>query len=184
MTFKSKPPQQEPDPGLALRSLRKRKHLTLAQVSERTALPISTLSKIENGKMSLSYDKLARLSAGLEVDMAQLFEQRHTPPQNVHGRRCITRSGEGLAVETENYSHRYPAADLLNKHLVPIIAELRARSLAEFGDLIRHPGEEYVYVLEGTLRRKLPAPDGTAADMHVLALIREEYQMLPWASHQ
>ena len=38
------------------------------------------------------------------------------------------------------------------------------------------------YVLEGTLRRKLPAPDGIAADMHVLALIREEYELLPWAT--
>ena len=38
------------------------------------------------------------------------------------------------------------------------------------------------FVLEGTLRRKLPAPDGSAADMHVLALIREEYQRLPWAT--
>jgi uncharacterized cupin superfamily protein len=34
---------------------------------------------------------------------------------------------------------------------VPIIAEPHARSLAEFGELIRHPGEEFVYVLEGTV---------------------------------
>jgi RimJ/RimL family protein N-acetyltransferase len=40
------------------------------------------------------------------------------------------------------------------------------------------------YVLEGTLRRRMPAPDGIAADMHVLALVREEYAMLPWASRQ
>lgn len=40
------------------------------------------------------------------------------------------------------------------------------------------------FVLEGTLRRKMPAPDGIASDMHVLALIREEYELLPWASHR
>jgi transcriptional regulator with XRE-family HTH domain len=152
MPFKLKPLQPNPEPGSALRSLRKNKQLTLAEVSARTGLPVSTLSKIETGKMSLSYDKLARLSAGLEVDIAQLFEPgASVVPARVQGRRSVTRSGGGLAVETENYSHLYPAADLLNKRLVPIIAEPHARSLAEFGELVRHPGEEFVYVLEGTV---------------------------------
>ena len=43
-------------------------------------------------------------------------------------------------------------------------------------------GERLGFVLEGTLRRKLPAADGTAADMHVLALLPEEYQTLPWST--
>jgi transcriptional regulator with XRE-family HTH domain len=152
MTLKFKPLQPNPEPGSALRSLRRQKQLTLAEVSARTGLPVSTLSKIETGKMSLSYDKLARLGAGLEVDIAQLFEPgAATVPTRVQGRRSVTRSGGGLAVETENYSHLYPGADLLNKRLVPIIAEPHARSLAEFGELVRHPGEEFVYVLEGTV---------------------------------
>ena len=152
MTLKHTPPSPRSEPGSALRSLRKHKRLTLANVSARTGLPVSTLSKIENGKMSLSYDKLARLSAGLEVDIAQLFEpDAGIAPTNVHGRRSITRAGEGLVVETENYSHLYPGADLLNKRLVPIVAEPHARSLAEFGELVRHAGEEFVYVLEGTV---------------------------------
>ena len=139
-------------PGQALRALRKRKNWTLAEVGSRTGLPVSTLSKIENGKMSLSYDKLARLSAGLEIDIAQLFEAgTSTPPSTINGRRIVTRAGTGLAIETENYSHLYPAAELLSKRFIPIIAELHARTLAEFGELIRHPGEEYAYVLEGTV---------------------------------
>lgn len=152
MTFKRTPLHPKSEPGLALRSLRKHKQLTLADVSAHTGLPISTLSKIENGKMSLSYDKLARLSAGLDVDIAQLFRlDAATAPAGVQGRRSITRVGEGFAVETENYSHLYPGADLLNKRLVPIVAEPHARSLAEFGELVRHAGEEFVYVLEGTV---------------------------------
>jgi RimJ/RimL family protein N-acetyltransferase len=43
-------------------------------------------------------------------------------------------------------------------------------------------GERLGFVLEGTLRRKLPAADGTVADMHVLALLPEEYQTLPWST--
>jgi len=59
------------------------------------------------------------------------------------------RGGEGKAIETKNYAHLYPAWELLNKKIIPIVAELRARSLEEFGELIRHPGEEYTFVLEG-----------------------------------
>ncbi|MGH7010293.1 MAG: cupin domain-containing protein, partial [Caulobacteraceae bacterium] len=48
-----------------------------------------------------------------------------------------------------NYGHLYPASDLLNKRFIPIVAEIRARSIEEFGELIRHPGDEFAYVLEG-----------------------------------
>ena len=139
-------------PGSALKALRNQRGWTLAEVSRRTGLPVSTLSKIENERISLSYDKLALLSASLSIDISQLF----APPLGgmpgaVIGRRSYTPGGQGQAIETGNYGHTYPAADFLNKRFVPIIAELRARSLEEFGELIRHPGEEYAYVLEGTV---------------------------------
>lgn len=147
-------------PGESLRAMRLRRSWTLMEVSERTGLPVSTLSKIENGKMSLTYDKLSRISAGLEIDIAQLFSREAAAPAPSGGRRSITRAGEGRAIETEHYGHLYPAADLLNKRFVPIIAEIRARSLQEFGDFIRHPGEEYAYVIEGAidLHTELYAP--------------------------
>jgi transcriptional regulator with XRE-family HTH domain len=140
-------------PGAALRTLRTRKGWTLADVSRRTGLPVSTLSKIENGKMSLSYDKLARISSGLEVDIAELFSPRAAIANGgiPNGRRSITRAGQGQSIKTDSYDHLYPASELLNKRFVPIVAELRARSLVEFGELIRHDGEEYAFVLDGTV---------------------------------
>lgn len=139
-------------PGSALKALRNQRGWTLAEVSKRTGLPISTLSKIENERISLTYDKLALLSTSLSVDIAQLFAPPlGRVPGAVIGRRSYTPGGQGQVIETGNYGHIYPAADFLNKRFTPIIAELRARSLEEFGDFIRHPGEEYAYVLEGTV---------------------------------
>lgn len=138
-------------PGAVLREQRLARGWTLADVSARTGLPVSTLSKVENDKISLTYDKLVRLSQGLEIDISRLFGGADTPQRAVTGRRSITRSTEGRAIETRNYGHRYVAADLLNKGFIPIVAEVRARSLAEFGDLVSHPGEEFAYVLEGTV---------------------------------
>ena len=141
------------NPGEALKGLRLQKGWTLAEVSERTGLPVSTLSKIENGKMSLSYDKLARISTGLDIDIGSLFaKDRVAPPVGlISGRRSITRAGDGRTIETNTYGHLYPASDLLNKRFVPIVAEVRAHSLEEFGEMIRHPGEEYAFVLDGVV---------------------------------
>jgi len=138
-------------PGAMLKSLRIQKGWTLKEVSRRTGYPVSTLSKIENDRVSLTYDKLTRISAGLEVDISRLFGAHEGPAaeSGPQGRRSIARAGEGKSIESNSYSHVYPAAELLNKRLIPIVVELRAHSLDEFGELVRHSGEEYIYVLEG-----------------------------------
>lgn len=140
-------------PGAALRALRIQKGWTLAQVAERTGLPVSTLSKLENDKMSLTYDKLTSLSSGLNVDIAQLLsvDAAAQPAGRSSGRRSVTRASEGKVIDTGKYFYRYLATELLNKHFVPIVGEVRARSIEEFGELIQHSGEEFVYVLEGAV---------------------------------
>ena len=89
---------------------------------------VSTLSKIENDRMSLTYDKLARISAGLGVDVSTLFTPQVVGGGVVNGRRSVTPAGQGQTIETENYHHIYPSADFLNKRFVPIIAEMHART--------------------------------------------------------
>jgi transcriptional regulator with XRE-family HTH domain len=152
--------QSQARPGAVLKAQRLARGWTLAEVSERTGLPVSTLSKVENDKMALTYDKLARLSQGLEIDISRLFGDGKEPQQAVSGRRSITRAGEGRSIDTKNYGHLYAATDLLSKRFIPVVAEIKARSLEEFGDLVRHAGEEYAYVLEGTvdLHTSLYAP--------------------------
>ncbi len=144
-----------PGPGEAIRTLRKRSGLTLTELSGRTGLAVSTLSKIEMGHVSLSYDKLLLISKSLGVDMAELLDTTPHPagPPSYGQRRVVQRAGEGQRVETSSYSQLYLATELLDKRFVPIYVDLRARTLeeffAEFGDLIRHPGEEFTYVIEG-----------------------------------
>ena len=146
-----------PGPGETIRAMRKRAGLTLAELSNRTGLAVSTLSKLEVGNVSLSYDKLMLISKGLEIDMAELLDSTPHPGSaaNFGGRRVVQRSGEGQQVETRSYSQSYLATELLNKRMTPIYVELHARTLpeffAEFGDFIRHPGEEFSYVIEGAV---------------------------------
>jgi transcriptional regulator with XRE-family HTH domain len=143
--------RQEWLPGALVRQERMRRGWTLAEASARTGLSVSTLSKAENHKISWTYDKLARISRGLGIDISRLFGGPDAPQASVSGRRSVTRSGAGRVIETRNYAHLYAASDLLNKSFIPVIAEIRARSLEEFGELVRHEGEEFSYVLEGSV---------------------------------
>ena len=144
-------------PGELIRALRKRSGLTLSDMSTRTGLAVSTLSKLEKGHISLSYDKLMLLSKGLGVDMAQLLNPTPNPAASAvgGGRRVIHRIGDGQRVDKSTYSHLYLATELLSKRFAPLVAEAKARTIeeffAEFGDYIRHPGEEFMYVLEGEI---------------------------------
>ena len=146
-----------PGPGEAVRALRKRSGLTLTELASRTGLAVSTLSKLEMGHASASYDKLMLISKGLGVDMAELLDTTpHPSGAAAHGgRRVVHRAGEGQHVETRSYSQTYLATELLNKRMTPIHVEHNARTLdefvAEFGGFIRHPGEEFTYVIEGEI---------------------------------
>ena len=157
MTAVHSPGERSPaKPGTVLKSLRKRNGWTLTDVSQRTGLPVSTLSKLENGKMALTFDKLLRLSEGLQVDFSRLFGPAAAAAsgygrQDFSGRRSITRAGEGKVIDVLHGSYLYLSSELLNKRMIPIIGEVRARTLADFGEFHRHPGEEHLYVLDGEL---------------------------------
>src|SRR5471030_1226848 len=148
------------NPGDTIRLLRKKAGLTLKQLSERTGLAVSTISKLEMGRASLSYEKLSIVSAGLGASTSELMSfiartQEFDTAPSVLGRRSVQRAGDGVVVQSKSYTQTFLAQELLNRQLEPFIAEIKVRSiemfLAEFGDFLRHTGEEFTYVLEGEM---------------------------------
>ncbi|MGP6088357.1 helix-turn-helix domain-containing protein [Antarctobacter jejuensis] len=138
------------DLGQRVRELRKEKDWTLEQAARQAGLARSTLSKIENGQMSPTYDALKKLAVGLEISVPQLF----TPPQReqVNGRMAVTRGGEGQHQATTTYEHDLLAETLTRKKMLPYRARVRARSMDEFDGWVRHDGEEFLYVLTGVIK--------------------------------
>ncbi|SEW17965.1 transcriptional regulator, XRE family with cupin sensor [Aliiroseovarius sediminilitoris] len=144
-----------PDPspldlGARVRDLRKSRGWTLEQAARQAGLARSTLSKIENGQMSPTYEALKKLAVGLEISVPQLF----TAPKaaQVSGRMAVTKTGEGAAHATATYEHELLAGALTKKTMLPYRARVRARSFDEFDGWVRHDGEEFLYVLTGAIR--------------------------------
>jgi transcriptional regulator with XRE-family HTH domain len=164
MNDQAVPDAMHPQLGVCLRAARQARGLTLKQVAERTGMALSTLSKVENNQMSLTYDKLLQLTFGLKMEIAELFHPanlRAEPAPIVTARRSISRAGQGQMVDTKFYTYNYQCTDLIGKKMVPIMVEVRARTLEEFGPLLRHAGEEYFLVTSGrvNLHSEFYAPE-------------------------
>src|SRR5688572_32676935 len=120
-------------------------------MSERSGIPISTLSKVENDRLTLTYDKILQLSENLQIRISDLFAETEAAEESVTARRSIGRLEDAIRVETPNYDYYYLCTELRRKRMVPVLTRIRAKSLSEFGDLVSHAGEEYIHVLEGTI---------------------------------
>jgi transcriptional regulator with XRE-family HTH domain len=139
--------------GSLLRSLRARNKWTLKQMSQRTDIPVSTLSKVEHDRLTLTYDKLVQLSQRLNIQMSELFADpvKRAEPA-VTARRSIGRTADAVRVNTKNYDYFYLCPELRHKRMIPIVTRIRAKSAEEFGELVHHSGEEYIYVLQGGIK--------------------------------
>jgi transcriptional regulator with XRE-family HTH domain len=139
--------------GSALRSIRKERDWTLAETAEKTGLSVSTLSKVENGQRSLTYDKLVQLADSLAVDISALFTVQENSSLGRHfaGRRSIQHNGDGFRVDAGVYTYSYLAHELMGKRFTPVIMDIHATSVVDFKELVRHTGDEFTYVLKGEI---------------------------------
>ena len=141
-----------PTLGSLMRDLRTRHGLTLRQMSSITGIPFSTLAKVEHDRLTLTFDKLQLVSERLNIRMADLFaEPDAASPAIANSRRSIATLADALSVATANYDYHYLSPELRQKDMIPIVSRVKARSLAEFGDLVRHDGQEFLYVLSGRI---------------------------------
>ncbi len=135
--------------GQHLRKLRQERGLTLTECSQLTGLAISTLSKAERGLLALTYDRLSQIATGLQIDLNALF--RPEGETFLPGSVAVARRGEFQLQETPNYSYEILFSDMWGKAMTPMTGLVRARSRMDFKELIRHEGQEFVFVIAGQL---------------------------------
>jgi transcriptional regulator with XRE-family HTH domain len=143
------PTRSEQNLGQRVRDIRKARGWTLQDLGDKTGLAVSTISKMERGDISLTYDRFMRLAQGLGLDVGELFDT--TPDSFQQGSVSVTRAGSGPRHDTETYRYEMIAADLSGKHMVPMTGKVKAKSVTQFDALVSHVGEEFLYLLSGSL---------------------------------
>jgi transcriptional regulator with XRE-family HTH domain len=139
--------------GQQIRELRQDKRMTLQDLSSETELSKPLLSQIENEQVIPPLATLLRISKALKIPLQTFFEEEDNT------QKClVVRAGDA------NPSHRRPkqggnpqpyryhslAYGKKHKHMEPFMMEFDPHQ-AEQTKLVQHPGEEFLYLLEGRI---------------------------------
>lgn len=144
-------PAETPTLGTLLRRLRAREGWTLKEMSDKCGIPVSTLSKVEHDRLTLTYDRLQQLSRRLNMRMSELFAEEEDTAPAVTARRSVGDIDQAIRVETPNYDYYYLCTELRRKRMIPVLTKIRAKTPKQFGDLVHHTGEEFIFVLKGRI---------------------------------
>ncbi|MBF0647121.1 cupin domain-containing protein [Desulfuromonas acetoxidans] len=139
--------------GMKVRNLRQERRMTLQDLANMTRLSKPLLSQIENNQVIPPLSTLLRIAKAFEVSLNCFFEDERDNTQCV-----VVRAGEQhirqlRAAQThgsQSYTYNSRAFGKTRHNMEPFDVEFFAR---EWSDdlLVRHEGEEFLYVLEGQL---------------------------------
>lgn len=125
-----------------LRELRRQRGYTLEEVAARSAIDVSTLSRLESGKRRLALDHLPRLAAALAVSTDELLRAPEVEDPRVHA-NSHTRHGV-------TYWPLTRAGSPSGLHAFKVRVSARRRKPP--AELPVHEGQDWMYVLSGRLR--------------------------------
>ncbi|PSS59113.1 helix-turn-helix domain-containing protein [Pseudomonas sp. BBP2017] len=148
----TQPPIDRTEVGARLRTVRKSQQLTLKQLSERSGVPVSTLSKMELAQVSVSYEKLAAAARALNVDIAQLFRSAEMGDAPASTTVVVHSLPSTPGYSTGTYDYHLIAGEFPERLMTPMYARIIARERQQFDEFIRHPGQEFALVLSGRVR--------------------------------
>lgn len=136
------------DLGQRMKTLRQDCGLTLEGAALRTGLALSTIHKIENGRVSPSYENLVRVARGYGVGIERLLSAE-AGSDTAKTRMTVTRAGTGSKERTSSYEYEVLCSALSEKKIIPLVAIIDRRGKLHSKDLGAHEGEECIYVLSG-----------------------------------
>lgn len=137
--------------GAAIRRLRRDRGWTLADLSTRSGVPLSSLSKVELGQTSLGYEVLIRLCRALDVEIDHLLrpDPLSEPAPAQAARRAVIRAGQGEPRDLGALTGLAGGAELLRRSFTPLV--LNIPGTTNPGSLLRGTGEAYLMVLAGAV---------------------------------
>ena len=134
--------------GQRIRELRTGKELSLRALAELSNLSSNAISLIERGDNSPTVSSLHALASALGVPITAFFEQ-HGNGQVIHLKKDQRPRSAKAGVMMENLGSGLP-----NKQIEPFLITIKPGG-SSTSSQITHSGEEFIYVLKGTLLCKI-----------------------------
>jgi transcriptional regulator with XRE-family HTH domain len=137
--------------GEALRKLRLERGLTLKQLAEACGLSVSFLSQAERGLSSISVATLERVAAALGLSLREFFVMADPPGSAGSSHSAVLRAEDQPAVNLSDAAikYRFLNRGVPGRPFDVVIGEIPSGYTYP---LASHEGEEFGYVLAGSLR--------------------------------
>jgi transcriptional regulator with XRE-family HTH domain len=133
--------------GTIVRNLRKKQNRTIQEISDKCSLSKSMISKIETNKVFPSVATLVKIADALGTNVSALLEQN----DNFKSTLIPARKSVENTTLTERGYHIFPfASECHNKKMQPFLFIARKGEVKEHQ--LTHVGEEFIYVIEGSMK--------------------------------
>lgn len=136
--------------GRRLLAARKQLGWTLADLAQRSGVSITTISRAERGQLALGYENFSALARALQMDLGTMFAEAGVAARPLAG-PVLMKSGKGVVYRGAAISYEFLGTTAVGKQMEPVLATVHARAIHGPEDFARHPGEEFAYVLTGTV---------------------------------
>lgn len=133
--------------GSRLRELRELSKVSAEEMADYLKMPIEIYNCYEEGRLDIPASVLIGAARRFDVDMGLILTGEE-PKMNIF---TITRNGEGVEVERrKQYRYQNLAGKFIHKKAEPFIVTVEPKK--EKPKDYSHPGQEFHYVLEGSLK--------------------------------
>lgn len=130
--------------GKKIKKVRTDKKIPLEQMANDTGFSIEDLKKIESGKMTPPVGALLQIARALEIDSGFFLREQESSQR---------RRARAYTKRTDNYAYTTLTSPGQNKHLMAFRVTVEA--MQDHEGVFQHEGEEFVYVLAGTIEVKV-----------------------------
>lgn len=130
-----------------IKELRELSDMTQEEIAEKLDMSLDRYMRLESGEEDISASNMIEISSIFGVDLTLLLTGEE-PRMNIF---TVTRSGKGVVVERrKQYKYENLAEKFIHKKAEPffVIAEPKD----EEPTLHAHPGQEFNYILKGSLK--------------------------------
>jgi transcriptional regulator with XRE-family HTH domain len=132
-----------------IKLLRVEQNLSQAELAERAGFARSTLSKIENGNLSPTFEILLKIAKGFGTELTELLRSDSAPL--LSGRMIVTKGTPAFLVKDHASQISPLAPQLKGRSFQTNVVEFTCTDIADFGPWNSHATEDFLYVLSGDL---------------------------------
>ncbi|MBN2719908.1 MAG: helix-turn-helix transcriptional regulator [Proteobacteria bacterium] len=132
-----------------IHELRELSDISAAQMAKNLGIDLEAYAEYETGNADIPASILFNVAQELGVDMSLLLTGKE-PHMNIY---TVVRKGKGVMVDRQaGYDYQHLAANFNHRKAEPFLVVVQPKPPGTPMSINSHPGQEFDYVLEGTLK--------------------------------